>query len=272
MTQDLLEKLAGALAKETDGAHVTPELTRTRVMRRLDEQRRKRRMRLVIMAPLLGLGLGSTALAASSAEFRAVVGSIPEFFGSSSAARSRHIEATAQHRAHPSRSPDSTIDSPPVPIKAAEIPEPDAPPAAAEAALDSAQRTRKATPFTAGSQTLAHTKTTADDGAERGAASASPPLAVPESNLGLALYRQAHDAQFKAGNHRAALTGYRAYLNEYATGPLSAEASYNAALCEVQLGQNSAARRSLTPFARGAYGPYRQEEARALLEALPLPP
>jgi len=45
------------------------------------------------------------------------------------------------------------------------------------------------------------------------------------------------------------------------------EARYNRAICLVRLGRRAGARAALAPFASGAYGGYRQEDARALLDA-----
>jgi len=46
------------------------------------------------------------------------------------------------------------------------------------------------------------------------------------------------------------------------------EARYNLALLRLKQGQTALAERELAAFARGAYGGYREAEAKALLEAL----
>jgi TolA-binding protein len=91
------------------------------------------------------------------------------------------------------------------------------------------------------------------------------PAAGPDQHE---LYRAAHQAHFGTRNCAAALRAWDEYLSLAPTGRFSAEAQYNRALCLVRLGRGGDAAIALTPFARGAYGSYRQREARELLEAL----
>jgi TolA-binding protein len=83
-----------------------------------------------------------------------------------------------------------------------------------------------------------------------------------------ALYKKAHQAHFTDKNPGAALRAWDDYLRADPRGRFSVEAHYNRALCLVRLGRSAEARRALDAFARGAFGGYRQAEARALLEAL----
>ena len=46
------------------------------------------------------------------------------------------------------------------------------------------------------------------------------------------------------------------------------EARYNRALSLVRLGRTQEARSALEPFANGAYGGYRKDEAKALLDRI----
>ena len=82
------------------------------------------------------------------------------------------------------------------------------------------------------------------------------------------MYRKAHRAHFERRQPQAALAAWEAYLRAAPGGRFAVEARYNRALCLVRLGRNAAARDALAPFARGAFGGYRQAEARRLEEAL----
>ncbi|HVJ14494.1 MAG TPA: hypothetical protein VM686_03595, partial [Polyangiaceae bacterium] len=90
--------------------------------------------------------------------------------------------------------------------------------------------------------------------------------AAEERELGL--YRAAHRAHFVDKDWGAALSGWSEYLSKVPSGRFTLEARYNRALCLVQLGRKSEARSALEPFARGAFGAYRQREASELLLAL----
>jgi hypothetical protein len=84
----------------------------------------------------------------------------------------------------------------------------------------------------------------------------------------LALYKEAHRIHFAERDPGAALRAWDAYLRADPRGRFAVEAHYNRALCLVRLGREAEARRALEVFARGAYGGYRQAEARALIEAM----
>jgi hypothetical protein len=91
------------------------------------------------------------------------------------------------------------------------------------------------------------------------------PLVEPDEQ---ALYTAAHRLHFVEHNPGAALSAWDTYLRAAPRGRLSVEAHYNRALCLVRLGRAAEAEAALDSFARGAYGGYRQAEAKALLEAL----
>jgi hypothetical protein len=61
------------------------------------------------------------------------------------------------------------------------------------------------------------------------------------------------------------LAAWDAYLAAAPNGAFAPEAHYNRALSLIRLGRNAEAKSALAPFASGAYGGYRQAEARALL-------
>jgi hypothetical protein len=82
------------------------------------------------------------------------------------------------------------------------------------------------------------------------------------------LFADAQRAHFVARDPEAALRGWNAYLAAYPNGRFALEARYNRALTLVRLGRGAEARAALTPFAGGATGGYRQQEARALLDVV----
>lgn len=256
MNQDPLDKLARALAAEHDGAHIAPDATRARIMQQLRSETRKKRLRLLCFAPLLGAGIGSTAFAAAGSDLPAALAWVPALFASGEVSHdvSKKTLATSQSDRAPAEVATPATNS--IPYADAAAVEPVAVEPAPAVPLPLPAPRPLAVPSAA-------------------ARSASPEVPAPapsaQTDMGLAAYRQAHDAQFKAADFRTALAGYRRYLAEHPSGVLAAEANYNSALCQLRLGQTEAARRSLMPFAQGTYGAYRQEEARALLEALGAP-
>lgn len=83
------------------------------------------------------------------------------------------------------------------------------------------------------------------------------------------LYREAHRAHFGGADANQAVAAWDRYLA--VAGPearLLIEARYNRATALARAGRVSEAVSALRPFAEGAYGNYRREEARALSESL----
>jgi hypothetical protein len=97
------------------------------------------------------------------------------------------------------------------------------------------------------------------------APAAAPPTAQAAEAL---LYRQAHEAHFDRRDFAAALVAWNRYLALERPGRFALEARYNRAIALYRLGRHDEAARALRPFAGGDYGPYRQPEARALLQRL----
>lgn len=97
-----------------------------------------------------------------------------------------------------------------------------------------------------------------------GSARAPAPAAVPADEL--SLYKAAHRAHFAEQDYAAALAGWDRYLAAAPRGTFTLEARYNRAIALHRLGHRAAAITALRPFADGAYGRYRQEEARQLIE------
>lgn len=87
------------------------------------------------------------------------------------------------------------------------------------------------------------------------------------SSKELAAYDRAHRAHFEQANPEQALRLWDDYLREFPGTRWVPEARYNRALCLLRLGRTEQARQELVPFAKGAYGGYRQREAQNLLDA-----
>jgi hypothetical protein len=113
---------------------------------------------------------------------------------------------------------------------------------------------------------------TATSAATRSKAAATPtpsgtfsgPAPAPTDEL--TLYKHAHRAHFTDHDYARALAGWDQYLASAPRGTFALEARYNRAIALHRLGNRSAAIEALRPFADGAYGRYRQEEARQLIE------
>jgi len=93
-----------------------------------------------------------------------------------------------------------------------------------------------------------------------------PKAAAPES-AELALFRRAQ-ALHTAHDPRA-IAAWDAFLRVAGSSVLAPEARYNRALGLVRASRFEEARRALKPFAAGAYGSYRRQEAQDLLARLP---
>lgn len=81
-------------------------------------------------------------------------------------------------------------------------------------------------------------------------------------------YQRAHTLQFDAHDHAAAIAAYDRYLARYPRGRFATEATYHRAVSLAHTGRTAEALRALAPFARGARGGYRQDEAAELMRAL----
>jgi hypothetical protein len=102
---------------------------------------------------------------------------------------------------------------------------------------------------------------------EASAPSADSP-APSEAHRELALYAAAHRAHFVDHDPTAALRAWDTYLAAAPSGRFAPEARYNRAIALLRLSRRAEARQALAPFASGAYGEYRREDASRLLRAL----
>ena len=82
----------------------------------------------------------------------------------------------------------------------------------------------------------------------------------------LALYRDAHRLHF-LGHYAAALEAWDRHLAA-GPGPLDLEAGYNRAIALAHLGRREEALAALRPYAEGAFGGYRRQEALQLSDVL----
>jgi len=94
--------------------------------------------------------------------------------------------------------------------------------------------------------------------------SATAPAAANE----LAIYKEAHRAHFVDHDYARALAAWDRYLVAAPRGTFALEARYNRAITLHRLGRRAEAVEALRPFADGAYGRYRRDEAQRLIEEL----
>lgn len=103
-------------------------------------------------------------------------------------------------------------------------------------------------------------------GATGGEPVAAPAVSAPDPNA--PLFAEAHRIHFVERDPARALAAWDRYLAVAPAGRFAPEARYNRALSLVRLGRTDEARPELEAFARGTYGNYRRDEAKALLDAL----
>lgn len=104
--------------------------------------------------------------------------------------------------------------------------------------------------------------------AERSHASLKPVGEKPVSDPFEPLYQRAHRTHFVDGDFSKALELWNGYLEKDPRGAFALEARYNRAIALLKLGRSTDAAAALRPFAEGAYGSYRQREAREIIDAL----
>jgi hypothetical protein len=84
-------------------------------------------------------------------------------------------------------------------------------------------------------------------------------------------YGRAHRLHFGGGDPRGTLAAWNDYLARHPRGAFVPEARYNRALTLLRLGRTAQAVEALRPFAAGAYGAYRRDEAARLIETVNVP-
>jgi hypothetical protein len=236
MSHDLLRRASQALRATTDGATDRAQETRARLLTNAQLRRRSRNRWRVVWVPLAAALAVSSAWAGATGRLSASWHQLQGFAHPMASARSDVGAATHSVARILASSAPASRDEPlprpvdsPVTESAAEFPQP--------AAIASS-------------------------------ASSSHSLREDAGDADHAAYLVAHRAHFNGGSSSSALSAWNEYLRVFPAGRFSLEARYNRALCLVKLGRNVEASQALDPFARGAYGTYRQVEAKALREAI----
>ncbi len=276
MSDELLRRAANALREETREADDGARFTRARVMASLQQSEHRRRTRLALLLPFAACFAAATAWGTMSGRAAAWVSRVGEALGIEvkpppAASQQPASQRAAKPRPAPTHSsapiappleappleapPSPSAAEPPVAPSVPQRPAPDAPVASSRVAPRRDQG-RKEAPSPAPS---APSDTHSDE----------PPAALRDiSDRAHELYRAAHRSHFVEHDYASALRAWDAYLTEAPGGRFALEAQYNRALCLVRLGRNDDARAALAPFAAGKFGAYRQNEAKALLDAL----
>jgi hypothetical protein len=242
MSKDLLAEATRALREAESITEFEARATRTRVLTGLQQTRVRHRTRLAFLLPIAASFVAVSAWGAASGRARLALEELERFVGIPVSAPIS-AKATPKRRAAP---PLSDAPSPePALLEASPEPEPEPEPA-------------KAAPFVARAESSTR--------AMVGPSSSSRPAEREDPSL--ALYRSAHRAHFVDHDPARALSGWDAYLGAAPNGVFAPEARYNRALSLVRLGRTQEARSALEPFANGAYGGYRKDEAKALLDRI----
>ncbi len=251
---DQLRQAARAMRQEVRGENNGSGFTRARIMRTL-QKRRKRTGVAWILVPSLGIALGGTAWASATGKLPvlvervAVLLSMPQH--EVTASKGRDVPPPVVSRRQSSR---TLLEDTPVP----QVQEVEAP---LEPVLE----------VTPTPSSVAATPPRVEHGSvvARLPIPKQIPLDVaPAPDPELRAFRSAHGTHFGGGSAAAALSAYRDYLAAYPSGRFVPEARYNIALNLVRLGRFHDAKAALEPFADGAFGEYRRQEARELLDAL----
>ncbi|AUX44122.1 hypothetical protein SOCE26_055840 [Sorangium cellulosum] len=290
MKDDVLHEATRALREQAAASRASPAETRARVMRTLKAQRARRHTAVRVLVPMAAVLVGSVAWASATRWFPETWHDITSQLGLSAAQAPEAPPAPPTSRSAPRRAaeaeapaPSAEAPAPPEPPPSVEAPAPPEPPPSVEAlalppspppapspAPVSARAPRRAeAPAPPRAARPAPPAAPREAGLSPEPATAGPQAAPPPAGPDVdALYQAAHRAHFVERNPAAALAAWDVYLAAAPRGRFSVEAQYNRALCLVRLGRTDEAQRALEPFARGAFGAYRQTESRALLDAL----
>ncbi|WP_441285885.1 tetratricopeptide repeat protein [Sorangium sp. KYC3313] len=273
MKDDVLREAARALRAEADASRGRRDETRARVMRSLKAQRARRLAMVRVVVPLAAVLVGSVAWASAARWFPGGWDDLASRLGLRVSEAPAMPPAPPPQRAlsgprHAAEAPappaaeasaEAVAPEPPPPAPLAEPPIAPAPPRAPVLAVAPVRSASRPVAPSAARQPTAPRPAAGDPQAiER-------PPAGPDAD---ALYQAAHRAHFVERNPAAALDAWNAYLAAAPRGRFAVEAQYNRALCLVRLGRKDEARRALDPFAQGAFGGYRKDESRSLLEAM----
>jgi hypothetical protein len=279
---DRLDRAFRALRETEDGHHPRADETLARILREVDRAPHRRSLPAprvwLLAAAVLAV---STAAAARSGQLGRVIRAFAWTGGDSA-------PAIATTHAGGSAAPPSLATSlapelsalPPVPATPPIEPAPLAspPPAPSPAAPEPVV----APGLVQGPRAPVHPKRdliapASAPATRRGTASPSSstaprPESAPSSSAAPSpvdeTFARAHALHFHGADPAAALSAWNEYLRAFPAGRFAPEARYNRAIDLLKLGRIAEARDALQPFADGALGAYRRDEARAILRSI----
>jgi hypothetical protein len=246
---DVLAEASRALCDQASAP--SPDASRTRSLVLLRASRRERRSRLVVMLAPIAAVVGISTAWASTHEGAVVWTRVAGLVGAFEAKSERHGSKPVEVPV--------ALPVAPVPQAAAESPGPMTSAEVPVLRIDDLPRARAVSLERRGA---------AERPVPEPEAQAAPHASLPVDDDAPRLYAAAHHAHFVARDPAEALRAWDEFLAFAPDDPLAPEARYNRALTLVRLDRRAEARGALEPFAHGAYGSYRQREARALIDAL----
>jgi hypothetical protein len=264
---DVLTRAAKALREAHTGERQGSGFTRARIMNSLHRERRSRILRWAILSPIASVLLVGSAWAQSTGKWPVLWKAVASVFVAAPATESAPPVPPPKRSSRPSEPTELDVPVPDAPLDAvpeALPPQPAPPliePLPTEPVVREARRPRSKRRASAPPASIS---------ARPAAPISEDPESAPEParDRELSRFRRAHDLHFAGDRPREAIRAYAEYLREFPDGRFVPEARYNSALDQIKLGDDEAAREALAPFAAGAFGGYRQKEARELLDAL----
>lgn len=244
MSDELLSQATRALRASTKPHRDGMEEMLVRVSRPRSVAARPKLRAFVYALAATFIGVGAWAR---------VTGRLDAVLGEATPAQPHRVTLPANRAAAPPRT--ATKAAVPAATETVAAPEPSVPPLAGSAASD-------ARPAAKAARNVALPSA-------RTQPAPLPSVSAPATPSVDQLYREAHRAHFGASEPSEAVAAWDRYLA--VAGPearMLIEARYNRATALARAGRVSQAVIALRPFADGAYGNYRREEARALIESL----
>ncbi len=282
--QDVLARAARALREAHTGERQGSGFTRARIMNTVHRDRRRRVLRWAVLSPVASLLLVGSAWAQSTGKWPVIWQAVTSVLvaAPSNDEDDRGVAGKASPRLSQPSDARQGVGAPPTPPDAGEAQHPmsapiDLPPAqqavpvpapSTESEPPPARRAPRGQPSSRSKRGGAPASRSSEAPVIAPAGRDAPVAAEPARDRELLRFRAAHDLHFAGNRPREAIQAYAEYLREFPNGRFVPEARYNGALDQIKLGNESAAREALAPFAAGRFGGYRQKEARQLLDAL----
>jgi hypothetical protein len=260
MTDHDLRSAFHALRDRHDGHHPDEGATLRRALLATRQRERTRRMTRWAVLPIAAVLVASTAWAGATGRLAPVMRALTDTLHSDQAEPrpaplpAASGPATAAPAASAAHSVSVATEDEPEVVTPEPTPTPVPPIAVAPRATEPAPAARPPPVIAQPSVTVAPDP--------------APPPAAASADPASALFADAHRIHFVDKDPARAVAAWDAYLKASPNGRFVPEARYNRALALVRLGRIAEAERELSAFAGGAYGTYRREDARALLEAL----